>query len=845
MTAKINDTNIKLKSIVPRVSKKLSVQRPPGQNSDAIEGLGSQGAELQIELLSDSLSEKHGITAEFLKTGPQVLTDPDGYIYNVVESRATGGRMYDKEPNKDQRWLYGFQCLMEEPYKYSTNQLIKSREIDTNNQEWDTDNLYYGNLLDNWSFEKWSSGTTSAPDGWLNSHCNSERVSSPTPIIGDHVVKIQADGTYSRINYRFSDIESLKGKYVTFAVWVYANYDNPNRCIIGITDAVNETNYSVPRDGNWHFANVMHYVDKSISSFNLRIYSNYSGHFDTSSTVYADAAVLIESSKYNETYHKSIEEYRLSGNYLDNWSFEKWSSGITSPPDGWTADGVSVERSNEHVVGNYGIRVTGTGSTGNWLDYQLNGDALDGKTVTFSCWVKSDHPVYINIRDDWIRGSNFHSGSGEWELLTVSKTWVKGTIYNEVRLQIPTNTDYVAYFDAAYLTLSSNYSSDYIDEVLPYGLVTSGTIDVIPDIEVVAGAKGSGYSIPAAIKEQEYLTQFFIPGTSYVLIYTETFSAVEGKAWKPVSTKFTVEKDLQDPVLNIDVRIYAAGINGGVELSVYTATLGTGEYGPKTFEYTIPTEYISDGNTNLEIRYYGRIGDWSGLIDDIYSTAQLVGSNIVQDVEIYNTADTTRKVQVCNEIPPGTTVNINKNGTGSLNYPEDFTTDTYKYVSNDYNNITYDSGNGRITLAAVDGYLIYLVDCKYPITGIPTLKLDIRSGPVKIAIADDIGGAPGTYYDIDDLTTTSYSSETVTFLLDSLNNYRLKGETSFFLKIYTDGATALVLNSLELDTDLVTIDALLPKIYHGVPNTFRADQNADSSLNATVTLSYRDGHWVI
>ncbi|MFA6887798.1 MAG: hypothetical protein WCQ65_12620, partial [Fermentimonas sp.] len=138
-----------------------------------------------------------------------------------------------------------------------------------------------------------------------------------------------------------------------------------------------------------------------------------------------------------------------------------------------------------------------------------------------------------------------------------------------------------------------------------------------------------------------------------------------------------------------------------------------------------------------------------------------------------------------------------------------------------------------------------LVDCKYPITGIPTLKLDIRSGPVKIAIADDIGGAPGTYYDIDDLTTTSYSSETVTFLLDSLNNYRLKGETSFFLKIYTDGATALVLNSLELDTDLVTIDTLLPKIYHGVPNTFRADQNADSSLNATVTLSYRDGHWVI
>ncbi len=161
--------------------------------------------------------------------------------------------------------------------------------------------------------------------------------------------------------------------------------------------------------------------------------------------------------------------YRLSGNYLDNWSFEKWSSGITSPPDGWTADDVSVERSNEHVVGNYGIRVTGTGSTENWLDYHLNGDALDGKTVTFSCWVKSDHPVHIKIRDDRDTPSNIHSGSGEWELLTVSKTWVKGTIYNEVRLQIPVNTDYVAYFDAAYLTLSSNYSPDYIDEVVPYG----------------------------------------------------------------------------------------------------------------------------------------------------------------------------------------------------------------------------------------------------------------------------------------------------------------------------------------------------------------------------------------
>lgn len=793
---------------------------------------------------SDTLAEKHSITAEFLKTGPQVLEDPDGFIYNIVESSAVGGRNYRDKPNEDKFHEYGFQCLMEEPYKYSSNQLIKSKELDTNNQEWDTDNLYYGNLLDNWSFEKWSGGTVDvAPDGWVFHSAGIQRGSEH--VIGNYSSLITGDGaTFVRGKISASAKIDENANYIV-AAWVKIEGRTSGTLNIDLYGTgVDTSGIQINRNTDgWELISHVENITSVPDDLSLRVFVANTPNADYK--CYIDGIVLIKESEYNETYHKSIEEYRLSGNYLGNWSFENWSSGITSPPDGWIVTNPSIERSDENKIGNYSAKIKGSGSGNQILYYNLDGDALDGKNVTFAAWVKTyDTDVSIVIRDNSIASSSYHTGSGEWELLSVSKIWDKGTTSNLVRLILDEHSSSEAYFDAAYLTISSNYSPDYIDEVVPYGLTTEGTIDVIPDVEVVAGAKGSGYSTDMAIVQQDYASELTIPeSSSYSLIYTETFSAVEGKAWKPISTKFTLTNDLAIWVIRVDVRIYAAGINGGVELSVYT-TAASGAW-PLTFEYTIPTEYISDGNTNLEIRYYARSENPLGRIYNIESVARYIGSDVLQDVTIYNTADTTRKVHVCNEMLPGTTVAINKNGTGSYNYPEDFTTDTYKYVSYDYNNITYDDPNDRITLAAADGYLIYPIDVKYPITGIPTLKLDIHSGPVKIAIADNVAGVPGTYYDIDDLTSTNYSSETVTFLLDSLNNYRLKGETSFFLKIYTDGATALVLNSLELDTDLVTIDTLLPKIYHGVPNTFRADQNADSSLNATVTLSYRDGHWVI
>lgn len=142
-------------------------------------------------------------------------------------------------------------------------------------------------------------------------------------------------------------------------------------------------------------------------------------------------------------------------NSITNPGFEQWSSGVTAAPDGWSLVGRTATVAKETVnirSGAAAAKVTGSATgTGNFLSYPLNGDLLNGKTVTFRCWMKSSSPgVGIQIRD---AAGPFtpHSGGGAWELLEVTKVYSKGTTYNELRLFIPNNSAAVLYADDAEL----------------------------------------------------------------------------------------------------------------------------------------------------------------------------------------------------------------------------------------------------------------------------------------------------------------------------------------------------------------------------------------------------------
>ena len=117
------------------------------------------------------------------------------------------------------------------------------------------------------------------------------------------------------------------------------------------------------------------------------------------------------------------------GSPIYNASFELW--GGTTAVDGWIGAGAGVAQTRERDSGNIGLSETSmglasaSGSEGRLqLDHPWKRYLFDSKghTVTLYCWVKSSTTSHARI--GWNNGSSitysdYHSGDGDWELLSV------------------------------------------------------------------------------------------------------------------------------------------------------------------------------------------------------------------------------------------------------------------------------------------------------------------------------------------------------------------------------------------------------------------------------------------
>lgn len=208
--------------------------------------------------------------------------------------------------------------------------------------------------------------------------------------------------------------------------------------------------------------------------------------------------------------------------------------------------------------------------------------------------------------------------------------------------------------------------------------------------------------------------------------------------------------------------------------------------------------------------------------------------------QIYNTADSTIKCNVANDIINTAIHRINVDGTGTINYDDDITTDKY-YYSSIFSGVTYNDSNNELDIAD-DGYIYWKKDTKLPIEGIPTLtsRINITSGIPTIQISIDAS----TWYNID--TAIVDNVETV-YPLDSDGNLSLAGKTIFYFRIDCVKAAAATcsIKYFELDINIHTIYAKNPKITKGSSaSTFRIDQDSDSGMACIVALIYRDKWWV-
>jgi len=117
------------------------------------------------------------------------------------------------------------------------------------------------------------------------------------------------------------------------------------------------------------------------------------------------------------------------GSPIYNASFELWGTGVAL--EGWTGAGAGVVQTRERNSGNIGLSetsmglVSGSSSEGRlqldhpWRRYLFD---MKGGALTFYCWVKSSTTSHARIglgNGSTITYSDYHSGDGDWELLSV------------------------------------------------------------------------------------------------------------------------------------------------------------------------------------------------------------------------------------------------------------------------------------------------------------------------------------------------------------------------------------------------------------------------------------------
>jgi hypothetical protein len=131
-------------------------------------------------------------------------------------------------------------------------------------------------------------------------------------------------------------------------------------------------------------------------------------------------------------------KYQLP-NLLDNGGFEVWQRGAGPFTGAWqpTADRwwgyttgtATIQRSTDAKEGNYSMEyVQSAGANGSMRQSLENFQSLEGQYLTFSMWVKTSslNAARLSLYD-WngvsaeAENGEYHTGSGEWERLSVTK----------------------------------------------------------------------------------------------------------------------------------------------------------------------------------------------------------------------------------------------------------------------------------------------------------------------------------------------------------------------------------------------------------------------------------------
>lgn len=177
------------------------------------------------------------------------------------------------------------------------------------------------------------------------------------------------------------------------------------------------------------------------------------------------------------------------GSLLKNADFEDWSLGATSDPDHWVLEAGTIARTVDSKFGTYAAHCT-DGAIRQYIP--ISRFSSNTAFVTFGAWIKSDYAgTHIAIHlDGLVAKRSYHSGSGNYEWLEITKQLEPGYIDAQFRMYVywPAS-GYNAIIDCAVVVEGKSiYGTDhlFVDDI-----ETNGTVDTPVDIEITASATPS------------------------------------------------------------------------------------------------------------------------------------------------------------------------------------------------------------------------------------------------------------------------------------------------------------------------------------------------------------------
>jgi hypothetical protein len=149
-------------------------------------------------------------------------------------------------------------------------------------------------------------------------------------------------------------------------------------------------------------------------------------------------------------------EHWLTGSPIYNSTFEYWTS--TSAVDGWTVADTSVSRrsySSDHIVpGQNAVRLAGAGTLTLDDKYAQFLQDLSGDSVTLRAWVRTSQGtnsrVNLLVEDSIVASTDYHSGDGQWELVSADGYSVADTA-TKITVQLYNNAAATGDFGAVWL----------------------------------------------------------------------------------------------------------------------------------------------------------------------------------------------------------------------------------------------------------------------------------------------------------------------------------------------------------------------------------------------------------